>query len=126
MTKGCTAVAIGLAAIVAAVVAIFLWLWLSGKPSLEVRKVDGQAVDVVPWSGGPSIAVSCGQTTEINTGGAPGQPWRVTVRSAADHHVLLQQESSGPLEVIVRRGGVLVGAPAPSVGPAGLGCSAGT
>ncbi len=103
-----------------ATVAVLLSIWLSGKPTLEVRNVDGQAVDVVPWAGAPSITVSCGQTTEINTSGASTQPWLVTVTASADHHLLLQQQASGPLELIVRGSGVLIGAQAPSVGSAGL------
>jgi hypothetical protein len=120
MNKGCLAVVFG--ALIAVAVAVMLWMWLAPKPTFVVVNVDGQAVDVVPWVGGASTAVPCGQTREINTSGAPGQPWLVTVTASTDHHVLLQQRGSGPLEVIVRRGGVGIGAPPPSVGPAGLGC----
>jgi len=117
-------IAIGLTALVLVGVAVFLSSWLAAKPTFQVVNVDGQAVDVVPWVSGPSIAVGCGQTESVDTSNAPGQPWLVTVTSQTGHRVFLRQEGSGPLEVIVRRGGALIGAPAPSVGPAGVGCPA--
>jgi hypothetical protein len=120
MTKGCLASAV--AALAAVGIAAVLFVWLGPKPTFQVVNVDGQAVEVVPWVGGPSITVPCGAGSNVDTGGAPGQPWTVTVTSAANHRVLLRQDGSGPLEVIVRPGGVLMGAPPPSVGPVGLGC----
>jgi hypothetical protein len=124
MKNGC--LAIGVAALVIVGIAAALFVWLSPKPTFHVVNVDGQAVEVVPWLGGPSITVPCGGGSNIDTSGAPGQPWTVTVTSAASHRVLLRQDGSGPMEVIVRKGGVLMGAPPPSVGPVGVGCSGAT
>ena len=121
MKKGCLVT--GLAALVVIGIVVALFVWLSPKPTFQVVNVDGQTVEVVPWRGGPSITVPCGGGSNIDTSGAPGQPWTVTVTSAANHRVLLRRDGSGSLEVIVRRGGVGMGAPPPSVGPAGLGCS---
>lgn len=93
--------------------------------TLIVVNVDGPGVAVVPWSGGPTIAVECGATRVLKPTSAPGQPWLVTVRALATNQLLLQQNGAGDLEVIVRRGGVLIGQPGPSVGPAGVGCAGG-
>jgi hypothetical protein len=118
-------IVIGVMALVILGAVFFLPSWLAARPILQVTNVDGQAVDVVPWVSGPSIPVACGQTRNIDTSNAPGQPWLVTVTSQVAHRVLLRQEGSGPLEVIVRSGGVAIGAPAPSVGPASAkGCPA--
>lgn len=95
-------------------------------PTVDVENVDGPDVLVTPWAGAPATPVDCGHGVFLNTDGAPGQPWLVTVRSATDHRVLGQQTWSGDIEVIVRSGGaVLMGHPAPSVGPPGVGCPAG-
>jgi hypothetical protein len=93
--------------------------------TMTIVNVDGPGVAVVPWSGGPTIAVVCGTTRVVKPTSAPGQPWLITVRALASNHLLLQQNASGVLEVIVRRGGVLVGQPGPSVGPASVGCAGG-
>ena len=57
MKKGC--LAIGVAALVVVGIAAALFVWLSPKPTFQVVNVDGQAVEVVPWLGGPSITVRC-------------------------------------------------------------------
>jgi hypothetical protein len=93
--------------------------------TMTVVNVDGPGVAVVPWLGGPTIAVVCGTTRVVKPISAPGQPWLITVRALASNHLLLQQNGSGDLEVIVRRGGVLIGQPGPSVGPASVGCAGG-
>lgn len=91
--------------------------------TLLIENVDGAAVSVVPWAGGPTVVVGCHAASDVNTTAAPSQPWLVTVRGLADHHLLIQQKGSGDVEVIVRRDGVLIGPDAPSVGPAGAGCT---
>jgi hypothetical protein len=91
--------------------------------TLLIENVDGSTVSVVPWVGGPTVVVDCHSAREVNTTTAPGQPWLVTVKGLADHHLLVQQNGSGDVEVIVRRDGVLIGHDAPSVGPAGVGCA---
>jgi hypothetical protein len=95
----------------------------STTSTVTIVNVDGPGVAVVPWSGGPTIAVACGTTRVVKPTSAPSQPWLITVRTLASGHLLLQQNGSGDLEVIVRRGGVLIGQPGPSVGPAGVGCA---
>ncbi len=95
----------------------------SDTSTMTIVNVDGAGVAVVPWSGGPTIAVVCGTTRVVKSTSAPSQPWLITVRTVAGDQLLLQQYGSGDLEVIVRRGGVLIGQPAPSVGPASLGCA---
>ena len=97
----------------------------TSRPSFEVVNVDGPAVSVVPWIGGPSTTITCGRGLFIDTSSAPKQPWLVTVVSSTTNRVLLHQRGSGDLELIVRASAVVLGAPAPSVGPAGQ-CSAGT
>ena len=92
---------------------------------MTIVNVDGPGVAVVPWSGGPTIAVDCGTTRVMKPTSAPSQPWLITVRTLTSDHVLLQQDGSGDVEVIVRRGGVLIGQPGPSVGPASVGCLGG-
>jgi hypothetical protein len=94
----------------------------STPPTLLVFNVDGPNAVVVPWKGGPAIDVECAHTVNVNTKEAPPQPWLITVKASASDAILPQQQRSGDTWVIVRRGGVLVGSPAPSVGPAGLGC----
>jgi hypothetical protein len=91
--------------------------------TLDIVNVDGPGVAVIPWAGGPTIVVHCGASRMVEINSAPSQPWLVTVRVLADHHLLLQQDGSGDLEVIVRRGGALIGQPAVSVGPASVGCA---
>ena len=91
--------------------------------TLLIENVDGAAVSVVPWAGGPTVVVGCHSASDVNTTAAPNQPWLVTVRGFADHHLLIQQRGSGDVEVIVRRDGVRIGPDAPSVGPAGAGCT---
>src|ERR1700691_946628 len=93
--------------------------------TMRIVDVDGPAVVVVPWPGAPTITVECGATRAVDTASAPNQPWRITVRALTTHRLLLQQSGTGDLEVIVRSGGVLIGQPAPSVGPAGIGCTGG-
>jgi hypothetical protein len=93
--------------------------------TLRIVNVDGPGVVVVPWSGGPTITVHCGTTRVVEPTSAPSQPWLVTVRASASGKLLLQRSGSGDLEVIVRRGGALIGQPGPSVGPAGVGCTGG-
>jgi hypothetical protein len=104
--------------------AFVLFVWLAGRPTLQVVNVDGPSVDIVPWVDGPSIVVPCGHTATIDTTGAPGQPWVLTVTSEGTHRVLLHEGRSGSLEVIVRQGGgvLIVAANPPSVGPAGSRC----
>jgi hypothetical protein len=97
----------------------------STTSTMTIVNVDGPGVAVVPWSGGPTTAVVCGTTRVVKSSSAPSQPWLITVRALAGDHLLLQQNGSGDLEVIVRRGGVLVGQPGPSVGPASVGCAGG-
>ena len=97
----------------------------STTSTMTIVNVDGPGVAVVPWSSGPTIAVVCGATRVVKPTSAPSQPWLITVRALAGDHLLLQQNGSGDLEVIVRRGGVLVGQPGPSVGPASVGCAGG-
>jgi hypothetical protein len=101
--------------------ALVLW---PHPPTVFVKNVDGPSVDVSVWKGGPSGTVPCGTSQYIDTNGAHGEPWVVTVTSTASHRVLLRQSISESVEVIVRQGGgVLIGAPnPPSVGPAGAGC----
>jgi hypothetical protein len=107
---------------IALALAAALVLW-PHPPTVLVKNVDGQSVDVTVWEGGPSSTVPCGASRYIDTNGAHGQPWVVTVTSTASHRELLRQSISGSVEVIVRQGGVLIGAPnPPSVGPAGPGC----
>lgn len=96
-----------------------------GTSTMRIVDVDGPAVAVVPWPGAPTITVACGATSVVDTASAPNQPWRITVRALTTHRLLLQQSGTGDLEVIVRSGGVLIGQPAPSVGPAGIGCAGG-
>jgi hypothetical protein len=91
--------------------------------ALEIVNVDGPGVAVIPWAGGPTIVVRCGSSRVVEINSAPSQPWLVTVKVLTDHHLLLQQDGSGDLEVIVRRGGALIGQPAASVGPASVGCA---
>jgi hypothetical protein len=111
-----------LAAIIALALAAALVLW-PHPPTVLVKNVDGQSVDVTVWEGGPSSTVPCGASRYIDTNGAHGQPWVVTVTSTASHEELLRQSISESVEVIVRQGGVRIGAPnPPSVGPAGAGC----
>ncbi len=74
----------GAGALIAIVAAILLPGWFGGRPTLQLN-VDGQTVVVVPWVGGPNITVCCGRTLDIDTSGAPGQPWLVTVTSSTDH-----------------------------------------
>jgi hypothetical protein len=92
--------------------------------TLRIVNVDGPGVAVVPWSGGPTISVPCGTSRDVDTTSAPTQPWLVTVRASSTGELPLQRSASGDVEVLVRRGGALIGAPAPSVGPASLGCAA--
>ena len=91
--------------------------------ALSIVNVDGPGVVVIPWAGGPTIVVRCGTSRVVQINSAPSQPWLVTVRALADHHPLLQQDESGDFEVIVRRGGALIGQPAASAGPASVGCA---
>jgi hypothetical protein len=91
--------------------------------TMTIVNVDGPGVAVVPWSGGPTLAVACGTTPVVKPTSAPTHPWLITVRALASEQLLLQQNGSGDLEVIVRRGGVLIGQPGPSVGPATAGCA---
>jgi hypothetical protein len=91
--------------------------------SLLIENIDGSAVSVVPWVGGPTVVVDCQSAQQVNTSAAPGQPWLITVRRLSNSGMLLQQTVSGDLEVIVRRGGVLIGPQAASAGPAGIGCA---
>lgn len=93
--------------------------------TMTIVNVDGPGVAVVPWSGGPTISVDCGTTRVVKPTSAPSQPWLITVRVLASDQLLLQQNGSGDLEVIVRRDGVLIGQPGPSVGPASVGCVGG-
>jgi hypothetical protein len=95
----------------------------SNTGTMTIVNVDGPGVAVVPWSGGPTITVGCGTTRVVKPTSAPTQPWQITVRALASGQLLLQQNGSGDLEVIVRRGGVLIGQPGPSVGPASAGCA---
>ena len=88
-------------------------------PIFEVANVDGPEVRVTPWTGAQPVDVPCGTWVTIDTSGAPPQPWDVTVVSAVSDKVLLTQSEAGSIEVIVRGNFVLIGAPAPSVGPAG-------
>jgi hypothetical protein len=114
--------AAALAAVVALALAAALVLW-PHPPAVLVKNVDGQSVEVTVWDGGPSSTVPCGAARSIDTSGAHGQPLVVTVTSIASHRVLLHQSIAESVEVIVRQGGVLMGAPnPPSVGPAGAGC----
>jgi hypothetical protein len=95
----------------------------STTDTMTIVNVDGPGVAVVPWSGGPTLAVACGTTPVVKLTSAPTQPWLITVRALASEQLLLQQNGSGDLEVIVRRDGVLIGQPGPSVGPATAGCA---
>ena len=95
----------------------------SSTGTMTIVNVDGPGVAVVPWSGGPTIVVGCGTSRVVKPTSAPSQPWLVTVRELASDHLLLQKNGSGDFEVIIRRGGVLIGQPGPSVGPAGVGCA---
>jgi hypothetical protein len=114
--------AAAVAAVLALALGVALVLW-PHPPAVLVKNVDGQSVDVTVWDGGPSSTVPCGASRSIDTTAAQGQPWVVTVTSTASHRVLLHQGITGSVQVIVRRGGVLIGAPnPPSVGPAGAGC----
>ncbi len=93
-------------------------------PTFKVMNVDGPEVTVTPWVGGPSITIECGQDNlSVDTSKAPPQPWRVTVTATVGHAVLLRQSRSGDVEVVVRRGGALIGSDVASGGPAGTGCS---
>ncbi|MGO8687445.1 MAG: hypothetical protein ACLQT7_09770 [Candidatus Dormibacteria bacterium] len=103
-------------------------LGLLPPPSIFiVHDVDGPSVVVTPWAHGPATRVECEGSAQIDTSSAPRQPWLVTVTSAATGRVLRQESVFGDVEVIVRGDFVLIGAPAPSVGPAplpGFECSA--
>jgi hypothetical protein len=91
--------------------------------TMTIINVDGANVAVVPWAGGPTLTVNCQTTRVVDTSAAPGQPWHITVRGLANQHLLLQRDESGDVEVLVRRDTVIIGPFAPSVGPAGVGCS---
>ena len=89
-------------------------------PTFEVVNVDGPAVTVTPWGGASPTEVACGASAEIATASAPSQPWVVAVAATSGGRILLRRSASGDLELIVRSGPhVSLGAPAPSVGPAG-------
>jgi hypothetical protein len=90
--------------------------------TMTIVNVDGASVAVVPWAGGPTVTVSCNTTRVVDTSAAPGQPWHIIVRGLANQQLLLRRDQSGDVEVLVRRDTVIIGAPAPSVGPAGVGC----
>ena len=55
----------------------------SSTGTMTIVNVDGPGVAVVPWSGGPTIAVGCGTTRVVKPTLAPAQPWLITVRARA-------------------------------------------
>jgi hypothetical protein len=114
--------------LVAAMVLAFLCLagWVAyglitaPPPTFTITDIDGPNVVVTPWLHGPATSVACEGGAQIDTKSAPGQPWLVTVTSAATGKVLRQESLSGDVEVIVRTDAVFIGPPAPSAGPAPL------
>ena len=86
---------------------------------IHLQNIDGPAVHVVTWRGGPSVTMDCGHNADLSDSGAPASWDLVIVEASSGKQLFLHQLSgSQPLYVIVRADGVLWGTEQGSGGPA--------